>query len=41
MECGVCAIAAFDDEKLNSVLEIDGENRFAVYAAVVGKLPAR
>lgn len=41
LECGVCAIAAFDDEKLNSVLEIDGENRFAVYAAVVGKLPAR
>ncbi|NMC32820.1 MAG: SagB/ThcOx family dehydrogenase [Veillonellaceae bacterium] len=41
LECGVCAIAAFDDEKLNSALEIDGENRFAVYAAVVGKLPAR
>ncbi len=41
MECGVCAIAAFDDEKLNNLLGADGENQFAVYAAVVGKLPAR
>ena len=41
LECGVCAIAAFDDEKLNSLLGADGENQFAVYAAVVGKLPAR
>lgn len=41
LECGVCAIAAFDDEKLNALLGVDGENQFAVYAAVVGKLPAR
>ena len=41
VECGVCAIAAFDDRKLNQLLGVDGENRFAVYAAVVGKLPAR
>jgi SagB-type dehydrogenase family enzyme len=41
LECGVCAIAAFDDEKLNLLLGADGENQFAVYAAVVGKLPAR
>ena len=41
LECGVCAIAAFDDEKLNTLLGADGENQFAVYAAVVGKLPAR
>ena len=41
LECGVCAIAAFDDAKLNSLLGADGENQFAVYAAVVGKLPAR
>ena len=41
VECGVCAIAAFDDVKLNKLLGVDGENRFAVYAAVVGKLPAR
>jgi len=41
LECGVCAIAAFDDAKLNSLLGADGENQFAVYAAAVGKLPAR
>ena len=41
LECGVCAIAAFEDAKLNSLLGADGENQFAVYAAVVGKLPSR
>ena len=41
LECGVCAIAAFDDEKLNALIGVDGENQFTVYAAVVGKLPAR
>lgn len=41
VECGVCAIAAFDDVKLNRLLGVDGMERFAVYAAVVGKLPAR
>lgn len=41
LECGVCAIAAFEDEKLNSLLGVDGENQFSVYAAVVGKLPSR
>ncbi|BBB90544.1 MAG TPA: SagB/ThcOx family dehydrogenase [Methylomusa anaerophila] len=34
---GVCAIAAFDDDKLNGILDIDGENQFAVYVAAVGK----
>ncbi len=41
LECGVCAIAAFDDAKVNSLLGVDGENHFAVYAAVTGKLPSR
>lgn len=41
IECGVCAIAAFEDDALNQLLELDGENHFTVYAAVVGKLPAR
>ena len=41
VECGVCAIAAFDDQKLNRLLGVDGERNFAVYAAVAGKLPAR
>ncbi len=35
--CGACAIAAFSDEYLNKVLELDGENRFALYLATVGK----
>lgn len=35
--CGACAIAAFDDELLNSVVGIDGEEQFVVYVATVGK----
>ena len=34
---GVCAIAAFDDDQLNTVLELDGDNRFVVYIGSVGK----
>jgi len=34
---GVCAIGAFDDERLNAVLGVDGESQFAIYAATVGK----
>lgn len=35
--CGVCAIAAFDDEKVNEILGIDGEEAFAIYLATVGR----
>ena len=35
--CGVCAIGAFDDEKLNGVLALDGEDQFVIYAGTVGK----
>lgn len=35
--CGVCAIAAFNDELLNTILGIDGEQQFAIYLAAVGK----
>lgn len=35
--CGVCAIAHFDDEKLNDALGLDGEAQFAIYAAAIGK----
>jgi len=35
--CGACAIAAFDDEELNSVVGIDGEKQFVVYVGTVGK----
>ncbi len=35
--CGVCAIAAFEDNAVNAVLGIDGEEMFAIYMASVGK----
>jgi SagB-type dehydrogenase family enzyme len=37
VQCGVCAIAAFDDDALNSLLGIDGASRFLIYLATVGK----
>jgi len=35
--CGACGIAAFNDESLNQVMGIDGEEHFVVYLATVGK----
>ena len=35
--CGVCAIAAFEDEELNRVLQLDGEELFVIYLLTVGK----
>jgi SagB-type dehydrogenase family enzyme len=35
--CGVCAIAAFDDDAVNHMLGLDGEEQFAIYLATVGK----
>ena len=37
IECGVCGIAAFDDDDLNAVLGLDGEELFVIYAASLGK----
>ncbi len=37
VDCGVCAIAAFEDDTMNRILGIDGENQFVVYTATVGK----
>jgi SagB-type dehydrogenase family enzyme len=39
--CGVCAIAAYDDDALNTVLNLDGEQLFAIYAASLGKRATR
>jgi SagB-type dehydrogenase family enzyme len=39
MDCGVCAIAAYDDQGLNDLLGLDGESRFVIYVASVGKKP--
>ncbi|MCX7710845.1 MAG: SagB/ThcOx family dehydrogenase [Clostridia bacterium] len=33
---GVCAIAAYNDDKLNDLLELDGKERFVIYIATAG-----
>ena len=35
--CGVCALAAFDDDIMAGILGIDGISHFMVYGAAVGK----
>lgn len=35
--CGTCAIGAYDDERLNAALGIDGVELFVVYAAALGR----
>jgi SagB-type dehydrogenase family enzyme len=35
---GVCAIAAYDDEKMNALLGLDGEHQFVIYMASLGKI---
>ena len=34
---GACAIGAFDDDQINSLLEIDGKEQFVIYVAAMGK----
>ena len=41
IDCGVCAVAAFDDDELNKLLGLDGEQHFVVYLAAVGKTAAQ
>lgn len=38
VDCGVCAIAAFNDKAMDAALGIDGETQFTIYMATVGKL---
>jgi SagB-type dehydrogenase family enzyme len=35
--CGVCAIAAFDDDLMNGLLGMNGTDQFLIYLATVGK----
>ena len=35
---GCCAIAAYDQEKMDELLGVDGYDEFAIYAAPVGKI---
>ncbi|MBN1903533.1 MAG: SagB/ThcOx family dehydrogenase [Deltaproteobacteria bacterium] len=37
IEAGTCAIAAYDQEKMDELLKIDGEDEITVYIAPVGK----
>ena len=37
LRCGVCAIAAFDDDEVNELLGLDGQRIFATYLASLGK----
>lgn len=35
--CGSCAIGAFDDDRMNGVIGVDGEKEFVIYLSSVGK----
>jgi SagB-type dehydrogenase family enzyme len=35
--CGVCAVAAYDDDAMHGILGIDGVDQFLIYLAAVGK----
>ena len=37
LNCGICPIAAFDDDQLNEVLGLDGKAQFVIYLAALGK----
>ena len=36
---GTCAVGAFDQQKMNDLVEVDGEEEFVIYMAPVGKIP--
>jgi SagB-type dehydrogenase family enzyme len=36
--CGTCAIAAYNQDKMDALVGVDGDNEFVVYAAPVGKI---
>jgi SagB-type dehydrogenase family enzyme len=35
--CGCCAIGAFEQDEIDAVLNVDGEEEFTIYAATVGR----
>ena len=37
INAGTCAIAAYDQGKVDNIIEVDGENEFSVYLSPVGK----
>jgi SagB-type dehydrogenase family enzyme len=36
--CGTCAVGAYDQQAMDTLLGVEGERQFAVYAAPVGKV---
>jgi len=38
ISAGTCAVAAYHQEKMDSLLRLDGENEFVIYLAPVGKV---
>ncbi len=41
IDAGVCAVAAFDDDALNTLLCLDAKEAFVIYLAAVGKKLAK
>lgn len=39
--CGTCAVAAYDQERMDELLGVDGGEEFTIYLAPVGKIPVR
>lgn len=39
IQAGTCAIAAYDQEAMDKLLRVDGQNEFTIYLASVGKNP--
>lgn len=37
LNIGCCAVAAFDDDAVNQLIPVDGQEEFVVYSATVGK----
>ncbi len=37
IDCGVCAIAAYSDDDVNQILEVNGVEEFVIYLGTVGK----
>ena len=38
IQCGCCAIAAYDQDLMDRLLQVDGEDEFSVYLAAVGRI---
>ncbi|MBT1247963.1 MULTISPECIES: SagB/ThcOx family dehydrogenase [unclassified Thermosipho (in: thermotogales)] len=38
IDCGTCAVAAYDQDKMDKLVGVDGKNEFVIYLAPVGKI---